>query len=171
MFLTCFSTDNFKILFFRQASWRHGAVLWMSTQEPRLPLWGWNRGVCQGWHPHPPPPSLLQGWTRKVVCATYPQAEYGGDMENVRTGWSYIRVWVRITQYVCMDCYSCFITGNKLYFILKQLHFCLYANFGVFSFQYTMYMYGIFTLIAVANKMWHIPWVRFVGLIFFFFFY
>lgn len=89
-------------------------------------------------------------------------------MENVRTGWSYIRVWVRITQYVCMDCYSCFITGNKLYFILKQLHFCLYANFGVFSFQYTMYMYGIFTLIAVANKMWHIPWVRFVGLIFFF---
>lgn len=90
-------------------------------------------------------------------------------MENVRTGWSYIRVWVRITQYVCMDCYSCFITGNKLYFILKQLHFCLYANFGVFSFQYTMYMYGIFTLIAVANKMWHIPWVRFVGLIFFFF--
>lgn len=89
-------------------------------------------------------------------------------MENVRTGWSYIRVWVRITQYVCMDCYSCFITGNKLYFILKQLHFCLYANFGVFSFQYTMYMYGIFTLIAVANKMWHIPWVRFVGLIFLF---
>lgn len=78
-------------------------------------------------------------------------------MENVRTGWSYIRVWVRITQYVCMDCYSCFITGNKFYFILKQLHFCLYANFGVFSFQYTMYMYGIFTLIAVANKMWHIP--------------
>lgn len=92
-------------------------------------------------------------------------------MENVRTGWSYIRVWVRITQYVCMDCYSCFVTGNKLYFILKQLHFCLYANFGVFSFQYTMYMYGIFTLIAVANKMWHIPWVRFVGLIFFFFFF
>lgn len=60
-------------------------------------------------------------------------------MENVRTGWSYIRVWVRITQYVCMDCYSCFITGNKLYFSLKQLHFCFYANFGVFSFQYTMY--------------------------------
>lgn len=89
-------------------------------------------------------------------------------MENVRTGWSYIRVWVRITQYVCMDCYSCFVTGNKLYFILKQLHFCLYANFGVFSFQYTMYMYGIFTLIAVANKMWHIPQVSFVGLIFFF---
>lgn len=73
-------------------------------------------------------------------------------MENVRKGWLYIRVWVRIIQYICMDCYGCFIIGNKFCFILRQLQFCLYVFFGGFNFQCIMYMYGIFFLIEVVTK-------------------
>lgn len=73
-------------------------------------------------------------------------------MENVRKGWLYIRVWVRIIQYICMDCYSCFIIDNKFCFILRQLQFCLYVFFGGFNFQCIMYMYGIFFLIEVVTK-------------------
>lgn len=89
-------------------------------------------------------------------------------MENVRKGWLYIRVWVRIIQYICMDWYSCFIIGNKFCFILRQLQFCLYVFFGGFNFQSIMYMYGIFFLL---EEMRYLFQINFQVLFFVFFFF